>query len=77
MRRTTRFAQLAIAAAREAVADARLEIGDGSRIDAGDFCVLVNAAVAGFDTIEAAARQLVSGVSAARAASSLSQTRYR
>lgn len=56
LRRTARFAQFAIAAAREAVTDAKLDIGDGA--DAG---VVVNAAVAGFDTIEAATRQLVAG----------------
>jgi 3-oxoacyl-[acyl-carrier-protein] synthase II len=56
LRRTARFAQFAIAAAREAVHDARLDIGDGA--DAG---VVINAAVAGFDTVEAAARRLVDG----------------
>ncbi|HEV3381964.1 MAG TPA: beta-ketoacyl-ACP synthase II [Trebonia sp.] len=56
LRRTARFAQFAIAAAREAVADAKLTIGDGA--DAG---VAVNAAVAGFDTIEAATRQFADG----------------
>ena len=56
LRRTARFAQFAVAAAREAVADARLDIGDGY-----DIGVVINAAVAGFDTIEAAARRLVDG----------------
>jgi 3-oxoacyl-[acyl-carrier-protein] synthase II len=56
LRRTARFAQFAVAAAREAVADARLDIGDGY-----DVGVVINAAVAGFDTIEAAARRLVDG----------------
>ncbi len=58
LRRTARFAQFAVAAAREAVADAKLDIGDGS-----DTGVVINAAVAGFDTIEAAARRLVDGQS--------------
>jgi 3-oxoacyl-[acyl-carrier-protein] synthase II len=66
LRRTARFAQFAIAAAREAVADARLEVGDGSPAGAspigpGGVGVVINAAVAGFDTIEAAARRLVAG----------------
>ncbi len=56
LRRTARFAQFAVAASREAVADAKLRIGDGS-----DVGVVINAAVAGFDTIEAASRQLVDG----------------
>jgi len=56
MHRTARFAQLAIAAAREAVADAKLDIGNGH-----DTGVVINAAVAGFDTIEAATRRLVQG----------------
>jgi 3-oxoacyl-[acyl-carrier-protein] synthase II len=56
LRRTARFAQFAIAAAREAVADAKLEIGDGA-----DTGIVINAAVAGFDTVEAAARRLVEG----------------
>lgn len=61
LRRTARFTQFAIAAAREAVADAGLAVGDGSRTDAGDVGVVINAAVAGFDTIEAAVRRLVRG----------------
>jgi 3-oxoacyl-[acyl-carrier-protein] synthase II len=56
LRRTARFAQFAIAAAREAVADARLDTGDGR-----DVGVVINAAVAGFDTIEAAARRMADG----------------
>jgi hypothetical protein len=56
LRRTARFAQFAVAAAREVVGDARLAIGDGA-----DTGIVINAAVAGFDTIEAAARQLVEG----------------
>ncbi len=55
-RRAARFAQFAIVAAREAVADAKLSIGDGSGVG-----VVINSAVAGFDTIEAAARRLVDG----------------
>jgi 3-oxoacyl-[acyl-carrier-protein] synthase II len=49
LRRTARFSQLAIAAAREAVADANLTVRDPART-----AVIINAAVAGFDTIEAA-----------------------
>jgi 3-oxoacyl-[acyl-carrier-protein] synthase II len=56
LRRTARFAQFAVAAAREAVADARLSIGDGA-----DTGIVVNAAVAGFDTVEAATRRIVDG----------------
>jgi len=56
LRRTARFTQFAVAAAREAAEDARLEIGFGA-----DVGVVINAAVAGFDTIEAAARRLVDG----------------
>ncbi|MFI9081511.1 beta-ketoacyl-[acyl-carrier-protein] synthase family protein [Streptomyces sioyaensis] len=54
-RRSARFSQLAIVAAREAVADAGLVIGaqhDG--IDADRVGVVVNSAVAGMDGIEAA-----------------------
>ena len=61
LRRTARFAQFAIAAAREAVADARLEIGGENGINRGDAGVVINAAVAGFDTVEAASRRLVDG----------------
>jgi 3-oxoacyl-[acyl-carrier-protein] synthase II len=60
LRRTARFSQLAIAAAREAVADAKLDIGDGA-----DTGVVINAAVAGFDTVEAAARRLAAADGAA------------
>jgi 3-oxoacyl-[acyl-carrier-protein] synthase II len=58
LRRTARFSQLAIAAAREAVADAGLAVGPGSAEGVG---VVINATVAGFDTVEAATRQLVGG----------------
>ena len=58
LRRTARFSQLAIAAAREAVADAGLVIDAASTDRTG---VVVNSAVAGFDTVEAATRQLVAG----------------
>jgi 3-oxoacyl-[acyl-carrier-protein] synthase II len=52
LRRSARFTQFAVAAAREAVADA------GLRVDPGRTGVVINAAVAGFDTIEAATRTL-------------------
>jgi 3-oxoacyl-[acyl-carrier-protein] synthase II len=52
LRRSARFTQFAVAAAREAVADARLQV-DGDRTG-----VVINAAVAGFDTIEAATKGL-------------------
>ena len=51
LRRTARFAQLAVAAAREAVADADFTVRDPARTG-----VVINAAVAGFDTIEDATR---------------------
>src|ERR1700754_3970320 len=51
LRRTARFSQLAIAAAREAVADPDLPVRAPART-----AVIINAAVAGFDTIEAATR---------------------
>jgi 3-oxoacyl-[acyl-carrier-protein] synthase II len=62
LRRTARFTQFAIAAAREAVAHAGLvldrdESGDG--VPAGRAGVVVNAAVAGFDTVEGATRSLL------------------
>lgn len=57
-RRTARFSQFAIVAAREAVADAGLPIGPGNADRIG---VVINAAVAGFDTVEAATRQVVAG----------------
>jgi 3-oxoacyl-[acyl-carrier-protein] synthase II len=55
-RRISRFVAFAVVAAREAVADAKLDIDDDNR---DRVAVVVNAAVAGFDTIEAATRQLV------------------
>ena len=55
LRRTARFSQFAIAAAREALADARLTI---SPPNADRVAVVINAAVAGFDTVEDATRQL-------------------
>jgi 3-oxoacyl-[acyl-carrier-protein] synthase II len=58
LRRTARFSQFAVAATREAVADAKLDIGDGH-----DTGVVINAGAAGFDTIEAATRRLVKGQS--------------
>jgi 3-oxoacyl-[acyl-carrier-protein] synthase II len=62
LRRSARFTQLAVAAAREAVDDARLSIGEGPGQSAPDRVgVVVNAAVAGFDTVERATRQLVGG----------------
>lgn len=51
LRRTARFSQLAVAAAREAVADADLTVRDPARTG-----VVINAAVAGFDTVEDATR---------------------
>jgi 3-oxoacyl-[acyl-carrier-protein] synthase II len=61
LRRTARFSQFAIAAAREAVADAGLPIDAAS---AGRVGAVINAAVAGFDTVEAATRQLAAGTEA-------------
>ncbi|MGW2820955.1 beta-ketoacyl-ACP synthase II [Streptomyces sp. NPDC001443] len=55
-RRISRFTAFAVVAAREAVADAKLGIDDDNR---DRVAVVVNAGVAGFDTIEAATRQLV------------------
>jgi 3-oxoacyl-(acyl-carrier-protein) synthase len=49
LRRSARFTQFAVKAAREAVADAGLVVDDTNR---GQIGVVVNAAVAGFDTIE-------------------------
>ena len=56
LRRSARFTQFAVAAAREAIADAGLDLAaeDPARMGA-----VVNAAVAGFDTVEAATRALV------------------
>ncbi len=56
VRRTARFSQMAIVAAREAVADSGIDLNVA---DSGRTGVVVNAAVAGFDTIEAATRLLV------------------
>ncbi|MFJ1809509.1 MULTISPECIES: beta-ketoacyl-ACP synthase II [unclassified Streptomyces] len=55
-RRISRFTAFAVVAAREAVADAKLSIDEDNR---DRVAVVVNAGVAGFDTIEAATRQLV------------------
>lgn len=57
-RRISRFIAFAVVAAREAVTDAKLRIGPDNRDRTG---VVVNAAVAGFDTIEAATRRVVAG----------------
>ncbi|MFJ8827543.1 beta-ketoacyl-ACP synthase II [Streptomyces sp. NPDC102467] len=57
-RRISRFTAFAVVAAREAVADAKLDIDDDNR---DRVSVVVNAGVAGFDTIEAATRLLVDG----------------
>lgn len=56
LRRSARFTHLAVAAAREAVADSELnlEVEDRSRIG-----VVINCAVAGFDTVEESTRRLV------------------
>ncbi|NEA37775.1 beta-ketoacyl-ACP synthase II [Streptomyces sp. SID11385] len=56
-RRSARFSQLAIAAAREAVADASLTVG-GDGVDAGRVGVVLNNAVAGMDGIERAVDQM-------------------
>lgn len=56
LRRTARFAQFAIAAAREAVADAGLDLANEPAERVG---VAINAAVAGFDTIEDASREVL------------------
>ncbi|SCG76957.1 beta-ketoacyl-[acyl-carrier-protein] synthase family protein [Micromonospora coxensis] len=56
VRRSARFSQFAVVAAREAIADAKLEIDADN---AGRVGVVVNAAVAGFDTVETATRGLV------------------
>jgi 3-oxoacyl-[acyl-carrier-protein] synthase II len=58
LRRTARFSQFAIAAAREALADAGLTVGPPNADRVG---VVINAAVAGFETVEAATRQLTGG----------------
>jgi 3-oxoacyl-[acyl-carrier-protein] synthase II len=56
-RRSARFSQLAIAAAREAVADASLVVG-GDGVDAGRVGVVLNNAVAGMDGVERAVDQM-------------------
>lgn len=79
-RRSARFSQLAVAAAREAAADAGLQIadssgrpsdggpvgpsvendhGDAEPVDPNRVGVVINAAVAGFDTVETATRRLL------------------
>ncbi|MFV0136391.1 beta-ketoacyl-ACP synthase II [Streptomyces sp. HMX87] len=55
-RRISRFTAFAVVAAREAVTDAKLCIDQDNHDRVG---VVVNAAVAGFDTIEAATRRVV------------------
>jgi 3-oxoacyl-[acyl-carrier-protein] synthase II len=55
LRRSARFSQLAIAAAREAVADAGLVLDDDLKTRTG---VVVNLAVAGMGEVEAATRQI-------------------
>lgn len=56
IRRMARFSQFAVVAAREAVADAGLAVDAANADRVG---VIVNAAVAGFDTVEAATRALL------------------
>lgn len=56
LRRSARFTHLAVAAAREAVADAGIDVTAEDRSRVG---VVINAAVAGFDTVEAATRSLL------------------
>lgn len=56
LRRSARFTHLAVAAAREAVADAALDLDAEDRTRIG---VVINAAVAGFDTVEQATRMLM------------------
>lgn len=56
LRRSTRSTQMAVAAARQAVADAGIRVEDE---DPGRVGVVVNTAVAGFDTVEVATRQLL------------------
>jgi 3-oxoacyl-[acyl-carrier-protein] synthase II len=57
IRRMARFSQFAVVAGREAIADAGLVIDACNAERVG---VVVNAAVAGFDTVEAATRELLS-----------------
>lgn len=61
LRRTARFSQFAIAAAREAVQDADITITTRNSERVG---VVINAAVAGFDTVEQATRRLAANASA-------------
>ncbi|WP_307826011.1 beta-ketoacyl-ACP synthase II [Micromonospora humida] len=56
LRRMARFSQFAVVASREAVADAGLTVDAGNAARVG---VVVNAAVAGFDTVEATVRGLL------------------
>lgn len=56
LRRMARFSQFGVVAAREALADSGLTIDAGNAERVG---VVVNAAVAGFDTVEAATRKLI------------------
>jgi 3-oxoacyl-[acyl-carrier-protein] synthase II len=58
LRRSARFTQFAVAAAREAVLDAGLTVDASNSARVG---VVINAAVAGFDTIESATRSIVDG----------------
>jgi 3-oxoacyl-[acyl-carrier-protein] synthase II len=55
LRRTARFSQFAVAAAREAIADAGLTIDEDLGRRTG---IVINAAVAGFDTVEDATRRV-------------------
>jgi 3-oxoacyl-[acyl-carrier-protein] synthase II len=57
IRRMARFSQFAVVAGREAIADAKLTIDADNAERVG---VVVNAAVAGFDTVEAVTRQQLS-----------------
>lgn len=54
LRRSTRATQFAVAAAREAVRDTELDLDTVDRYRIG---IVLNSAVAGFDTIEAATRR--------------------
>ncbi len=63
LRRSARFSHLAVAAAREAVADADLRVGEDNAWRVG---VVINAAVAGFDTVEQATRLLVGAPTSGR-----------
>ena len=66
VRRTARASQLAVAAAQEAVADAGLTIADESEggVPGDRVAVVINAAVAGFETIERATRRMLEDPSA-------------